>query len=410
MNVLLAPHGTRGDVQPMLALATALRARGHVAAFVAPSNFGDWIRAHGFHADSDGIDVAAMLRSASVDFDSTRWQMRYIADVLMPALFESVPRGMPDAHVIVGSGVQFAAASVAEQRGVAYASAIFCPCAVPSSATPPPTVRAQNLPRWLNRLLWTVGGPMADLALRRSFNAGRTKLGLPPIGGAFGHLMEQCVLMAADRDLGPLGDDAIDTAVSTDAWILDEPPAALDRRVEAFLDQDPAPVYVGFGSMVAKQAATLTADAIAAVRAVGRCVLLGSGWAGLERHAVAADDVLAVDTLPHASVFPRVGAVVHHGGAGTTTAAARAGVPQVLLPHILDQFYWAFRIEMLGLGPRGLPVDLVTADVLSDRIDAALRDEEIRARAATLGRSVAARNGVESAVDHLERLALHSMA
>ena len=419
MNVLMAPHGTRGDVQPMLALATVMRERGHTVSFVAPSNVGDWIRAHGFHADSDGIDVAAMLQSSGMHFKSFRWQMRYLTDVLMPSLFEHVPRAMPDAELIVGSGVQFAASSVAEQRGVPYATAVFCPCAVPSSASPPPPIKAQALPPWVNRLLWTVGGPLAGLALRRPTNAGRASLGLPPLDAPLSDLLGHRVMVAADRDLGPLGDDALDSAFATDAWILDEAPAPLDRRLDAFLDADPAPVYVGFGSMVAKDAAALTASAIAAVRAVGRPLLIGSGWAGLDRHAARAvdlrgaapgldSDVLVVDTLPHAQVFPRVSAVVHHGGAGTTTAAARAGVPQVLLPHILDQYYWAHRVELLGLGPRGLPVELVTADILSDRIDAAIGDARIRERAATLGRAVASRNGTAAAVDHLEHLALHS--
>jgi len=408
MKVLLAPHGTRGDVQPMLALACALRSRGHEAAFVAPANFGDWIRAHGFPADSDGIDVEAMLRSSGMHFESLRWQMRYLRDVLLPSLFEHVPRAMPDADIIVGSGVQFAAASVAEQRDVPYATVVFCPCAVPSSATPPPPTRTQTLPRWLNRLLWDVGGPLAGLALRKPMNAGRAVLGLPPVDSPLGDLFRRCVLLASDRDLGPLGDDAIGTAVATDAWILAEPEAPLDPRLERFLDRDPAPVYVGFGSMVEKDAAAVTEAAIAAVRAVGRPALIGSGWAGLGGRVGAADDVLMVETLPHARVFPRVGAVVHHAGAGTTTAAARAGVPQVALPHILDQYYWAHRIEMLGLGPRAVPVELMTADILSDRIDAAVSDERIVRRAAEMGRAVAARNGTGDAVDHLERLALHS--
>jgi vancomycin aglycone glucosyltransferase len=95
---------------------------------------------------------------------------------------------------------------------------------------------------------------------------------------------------------------------------------------------------------------------------------------------------------------------VHHGGAGTTTAAASAGVPQVILPHLLDQFYWAHRVERLGLGPRGLPVSLITADILSDRLDIALNDAGIRKRAEALGLTVAARNGANDVVAHLERL------
>ena len=190
--------------------------------------------------------------------------------------------------------------------------------------------------------------------------------------------------------------------MSTDAWIFDEP-LTPDPRVEAFLNSDPAPIYVGFGSMVSRHAAGLAAHAVDAARAVGRRLILAGGWAGLERHAAAEDDVLAVRAVSHATVLPRVALAVHHGGAGTTTAVARAGVPQVILPHILDQFYWAHRVERLDLGPGPLPVELVTADVLTARIDVALNDARIRQRADTLGRVIAARNGVAAAVEHLEQ-------
>ena len=180
--------------------------------------------------------------------------------------------------------------------------------------------------------------------------------------------------------------------VATDAWIFDEPHTP-DPRVEAFLDLDPAPIYIGFGSMVAGRASLLAATPIDAARAVGRRVILAGGWAGLDRHA-ADGRRRPRGRRGVARGRPAAGApAVHHGGAGTTTAVARAGVPQVILPHILDQYYWAHRVERLGLGPRGLPVDLVTADVLTERLDTALNDPRIRERAATLGLAVAARNG-----------------
>jgi UDP:flavonoid glycosyltransferase YjiC (YdhE family) len=170
------------------------------------------------------------------------------------------------------------------------------------------------------------------------------------------------------------------------------------------LNLTPSPIYVGFGSMVAAGAEDLIGQAIAAARAVGRGALISAGWAGLDRYVAQADDILTVGSIPHRAVFPRVAAIVHHGGAGTTTAAAAAGVPQVILPHLLDQFYWAHRIGRLGLGPRALPVSLITADILADRLDIALNDASIRKRAAALGPVVAARNGAHAAVDYLERL------
>ena len=386
----------------MLALAVALRARGHVAVFVVPLNFLEWIRARGFDAVSNGVDIAAAMQAPDAKLESVRWLFGRLKDQTA-RMFEPVARASEGAEVIVGAGAQLVTASVAEWRDVPHANVAFCPCAIPTGGAPPPTVRTQTFPRWVNRLLWDAGGPIADLALRGTINRGRATLGLPPIDSPLTHIAESCVILAADRDLAPLVDEAPASAVSTDAWIFDEPQTP-DPRVEAFLNLDPAPIYVGFGSMVSHRAAVLSAHAVDAVRAVGRRLILVGGWAGLDRFVTDADDVLAVSAVSHAAVLPRVALAVHHGGAGTTTAAARAGVPQVILPHILDQFYWAHRIERLGLGPRALPVDLITADILTDRIDAALNDARIRARAAALGPVIAARNGVVTAVDHLEQL------
>jgi vancomycin aglycone glucosyltransferase len=252
-------------------------------------------------------------------------------------------------------------------------------------------------------LLWQLGGPLVDFGFRGTINRGRATLGLEPIDRPLAHLAGRRTIVAADQDLAPLGEDAPPLAVATDAWILEEP-AELEPRVAAFLDLDPAPVFIGFGSMVARRVPELASHAIDAVRAVGRGVIIAGGWAQLDRHVTASSDVLTIGAVPHDLVFSRVAAVVHHGGAGTTTAAARAGVPQVVVPHILDQYYWAHRVAQLGLGPRGLPVDLVTADMLSDRIDAAVSDAGIRRRAAAFERTIAGRNGAPDGAVLLEEL------
>jgi vancomycin aglycone glucosyltransferase len=402
VRVLLAPHGTRGDVQPMIAFAIALRGRGHRVSFVAPSNFVGWIRTRGFDAESNGIDAEEALRAAGPNLQSIRWQWRHVVD-LTATLFASIAAASAGAEVIVGAGLQPAASSVAEWRDVPYANVAYCPCVMPGRAAPPPLVRTQSLPPWINALLWQLGGPMVDVATRGAINRGRATLGLEPIDRPLAHIAGDRTILAADRDLAPLGDDAPPNAVGTDAWILEEP-AELPPQVAAFLDLDPPPVYIGFGSMVSPHAPELAAHAVDAVRAVGHRAIIAGGWARLDRHVEPSSDVLTIDAVPHDLLFPRVAAVVHHGGAGTTTAAARAGAPQVVLPHILDQYYWAHRVQQLGLGPRGLPVELVTADILADRIDAALNDAGMRRRAAALGQAMAGRNGVSAAVDALEAL------
>ena len=386
----------------MLALAAALRARGHTAWFAAPDGFLPWIHACGFDAVSNGVDIAAEMQAPDARLDSIRWMFGRLKDHTARR-FEPVARASEGADVIVGAGAQMVTASIADWRDVPHASFAFCPCAVPTSAAPPPTVRRQTLPPWVNRLLWQTSTAAADVALRGTINRGRATLGLPAIDRPFEHIFGRCVIIAADRDLAPPGDDAPVGVVRVDAMIFDEP-QAIDPRIEAFLSLDPAPIYVGFGSMVAQHVPELAAHAIAAARALGRRMILAGGWAGLDLHVESADDILTIDAMAHHVLFPRVAAAIHHGGAGTTTAAAAAGVPQVILPHLLDQFYWAHRIERLGIGPRALPVDLMTADILTDRLDIALHDPAMATRAATLSPAVRARNGADAAVAHLERL------
>jgi UDP:flavonoid glycosyltransferase YjiC (YdhE family) len=402
MRILLASHGTRGDVQPIVALGVALKARGHIVQLVAPANFMTWVRGFGLDAQSDGIDVEALLRSSGTGLQSLNWQMRYLTNNT-PMFFEPVARASEGCELIIGAGLQFAAASVAQWRKVPYAHVVFCPCATPNSATPPPNMCTQTLPRWINQLLWRAGGPLADLALRGPVNRGRATLGLDALHNPISQLLKGRTILAADRDLAPPSADAPKSAMNTDAWLLDEP-GTLDARVEAFLHEGPAPIYIGFGSMVAPRAPELVAQAVAAVRAVGRRAVIAGGWAALAAHIQEADDVMTIDNVPHSLIFPKVAAAVHHGGAGTTTAAARAGIPQVLLPHILDQYYWAHRVKVLGLGPPALPIERVTVEVLRNRISRALNDPLIRERVKKLAPAVAARNGVSAAVEEIEAL------
>src|SRR5262249_36584611 len=157
-------------------------------------------------------------------------------------------RDEADVDLIVGAGVQFAAMSLAERRGAAYASAAFCPCVVPGSV--PPAIRRQALPAWMNRAIWRAVLPGMDLIVRAPMNAGRARLARPPLARPMAALLRRPILIASDADLGPLAPDAPPSAIQTGAWILNDP-SPLDRRVAAFLDAGPPPVYVGFGSMVA---------------------------------------------------------------------------------------------------------------------------------------------------------------
>jgi vancomycin aglycone glucosyltransferase len=238
-----------------------------------------------------------------------------------------------------------------------------------------------------------------DRSLER-VNTNRVRLGLEPVDDVYRHIRTNRPWLAADPVLAPLPTTPGMTVVRTGAWILADS-SSLRAELEDFLDDGEPPIYAGFGSMPASQDTGRTV--IAAARAAGRRVILAHGWAqlGLTDDA---PDCIATGDVNHQALFPRVAAVVHHGGAGTTTAAARAGVPQVIAPMFSDQFYWAQRMRALGTG---VPVasgagtnDLVAAFEEALRPAVAERARSLGAHIVTDGAAAAARRLVE---EHDER-------
>jgi vancomycin aglycone glucosyltransferase len=190
------------------------------------------------------------------------------------------------------------------------------------------------------------------------------------------HLFTDTPWLAADPTLVPWPEPADPNVVQTDAWILpDERP--LSPELETFLDAGEPPVYFGFGSIRAPQ--DLSKNMIQAARAHGRRAIVLRGWADL---ALLDDepDCLSIGEVNQQALFQRVAAVVHHGGAGTTTAATRAGAHQVVIPQHVDQHYFAQRVHDLGIGAAHAP-GTPTAESLTAALGQALHpDVAVRAK------------------------------
>ncbi|WP_250212949.1 glycosyltransferase [Acrocarpospora catenulata] len=208
-------------------------------------------------------------------------------------------------------------------------------------------------------------------------NSHRASIGLPPVDNVRDYVFTGRPWLAADPILCPWQEPSDLDVVQTGAWILpDERP--LPEELAAFLDAGTPPVYVGFGSMPMRASADVAQVAVEAIRAHGRRVLVARGWADLAL-VDDRDDCFAVGEVNHQALFGRVAAVVHHGGAGTTTTAALAGAPQVVVPQIADQPYWAGRVAELGIGAAH-DGPTPTFDSLSAALSTALTPET-RARA-----------------------------
>jgi vancomycin aglycone glucosyltransferase len=392
MRALLSSVGTRGDVQPLVALAHQVRDLGHEVRLCVPPNFVSWVGRLGFEAVPVGVEMRqpAARDGAGPAAPLTTEQLRRLRES-MPDLitdqFEAVGAAAEGCAVILGANAhQYAARSIAELRGVPYVTAVYAPVALPSPdhAPPPapgarwepgPAGAAANLERWAATLsAWN------DRALER-VNHNRARRGLEPIDDVLGHNLTDHPWLATDLALAPLPTTPGLSVLETGAWVLEDA-TPLARELVDFLDAGAPPLYFGFGSMPAPQGVSRTL--LAAARAVDRRVVLSRGWAELEVTADA-PDCLVVGDVNLQALFPRVAAAVHHGGAGTTATAARAGVPQVVAPMFSDQFYWASRVRAVGIGAA------VGGSLDPEALEAALREAlepAVAARASAFARQL----------------------
>ncbi|GGR72542.1 vancomycin aglycone glucosyltransferase [Nocardioides luteus] len=351
MRVLLSTYGSRGDVEPLVALAVQLQRRDAEVRMCAPP-------------DEEFVELLARTGVPHVPFlkpwrswerPPTPEERHQRVTDFIAAQYDTVAEAAVGCDLVVATAMsQFVAPSVAERLGVPYHYVLFCPDVVDG-----------------------LDGQTYTALFKEPLDAHRTSIGLAPVEDVSELMFTRRPLLAADPVLGPWHRTSGLDAVQTGAWMLDDGRPLPDDLV-AFIERGPEPVYVGFGSMrtVGEKSARV---AVEAVRAQGRRVLIGRGWAGLDV-VDGREDYFVVGEVNHQRLFGRVAAVVHHGGAGTTTTAYRAGAPQVIVPQGGDQAYWAGRVADLGIGTAHDGAE-ATVESLSVALEAAL-EPKVRARAA----------------------------
>jgi vancomycin aglycone glucosyltransferase len=350
MRVLLTTWGSRGDVEPLVGLAVALRELGAEARVCAPpdEDFAALLARAGVPLVPLGPTVRSVVARPKPPTAEDAFRL---APELVAARFETLTAAAEGCDALLATGLMPAGArDVAEKLGIRYVLACFQIFGLPSRHYPPGRRPGTPSPQdeTDNRVLWEQDAQRVNALYGEAVNSHRTAIGLPPVDNVRDYVFTEQPWLAADATLCPSQGMTDLDVVQTGAWILpDDRP--LPEDLEAFLDAGEPPAYVGFGSMAAYAPKDVARVAIEASRAQGRRVLLARGWAGLTP-IDDADDCFVVGEVNQQALFPRVVAVVHHGGAGTTTTAARAGAPQVVVPQIADQPYWAARVAELGIG------------------------------------------------------------
>ncbi len=407
LKLVLVGIGSRGDVQPLLALGQTLRERGHSVRIAAAPNFAGWVRALGFDfapvgqdmqqflADNPAVLTGNPLRAGPI-------QRRFFATEL-PRQARELAEICRDTDLLVWAGLAFTAPSVAERLGIPALGVLYTTCVLPSSRHAPPTVRARGLPRWLNRALWWLHDGLAARMLQPPMNLARRQLGLAPVA-LQAHLQQCDFSIAADATVFP-GDPAWPATVQRADFLFLDDPEALDPALDAWLRAGEPPLYIGFGSMTGPATARLDDLLLQALGNSPQRCLIAAGWSGLGRKPLPAH-WRVVAGAPHKALFPRMALVVHHGGSGTTASALRAGVAQLILPLILDQYHHAHRLYQAGLIPKPVAMERISAAQLRAAVACALA-LPAAARLAVAQR-LAASDGTETLAAQLEQLAAGS--
>jgi len=417
MRITILTVGSRGDVQPYVALGAGLRAAGYDVRVATHASFREAIEAHGLEFRPlagdpreliRGSDGRAWLESGESVLRFVRRFLRLFRPLLRAHLAD-VQAACVGSDAIIFAPLAFAGWHVAESLGVPCWMAAIQPV-TPTRVFPAMPLAARDTRGGTyNLLTHTVYEQLGWQSLRPTLNRWRREcLGLRPVplSGPMRLMRHRRtpVLYGFSSIVVPKPADWSAWYDLTGYWTLDVPESwQPPTHVVEFLDRGPTPVYVGFGSMVPRDTEETSIVVLGALRRAGVRGILATGWTGKTFDA-SSPDVLVLDEIPHDWLFPRVAAVVHHGGAGTTAAAMRAGRASVVLPFFADQPFWGRRVAALGVGPTPVPVQDLTVDRLAQAINAAVRDPDITQRAATLGTRLRAEDGVGNAVAAVSRV------
>ncbi|HYF66201.1 MAG TPA: glycosyltransferase [Herpetosiphonaceae bacterium] len=405
-------YGSRGDVQPFLALAWALHLVGHQVRLVGPANFADLARDNGVPFAPVGVDIQAYLRERMAARSGSRNVVRLLRTLrqelndLIDGIARETLAACQGSDLLIGTGPQ--SASLAERLGIAYVEAVLQPL-TPTRAFPSPIA-----PAWLrfgaaaNYASHAVFEQIFWQIFRPTVNRVRTAvLGLPPYGllSPLGRIRDQVPLRlhAYSAHVMPRPGDWAAQHQVTGFWFLPPPRDwSPPDDLRDFLAAGPPPVYIGFGSMMGGDPGQLTALVSAALARSGLRGILSGGWGALAA-SVPSDNLFFVENVPHHWLFPQMAAIVHHGGAGTTGAALRSGRPSIVVPFAFDQAFWGRRVAGLGVGPAPIPRQRLTEERLAHALAQATTQPALGERAAQLGALIGQEHGTAQALDQIHR-------
>jgi vancomycin aglycone glucosyltransferase len=369
-RILLSAIGTRGDVEPLVALGCGLKSRGHSVLISAPADFECLIRRRGLPYGEAAPAAQKLLRMSR----STSWPIALAGQI--DEQFLNLDAQAKGCDLIVSSILQLAAPSIAEKNKTR----------ILLTTVAPPYLNILRSCNWFPRLVEAV-------------NENRRRLRLEPTQDLTRQLMETgAIFITAEPALLPPSRKAPYPITGT---LFPQEEGPLDKELDNFLKLGDPPVYIGFGSMILSRPEILLHSILEAASKARVRVVLNVGWSGFETTRFPSWCYPVYDS-PHGALFQKVRAAIHHGGSGTTAAAALAGLPQGILPHIADQHYWAKRVQSLGIGIAPANLEAASVEVLDEILDNLLYDDKIAFSAKELSTRITRTAGLRNALAFVE--------
>jgi UDP:flavonoid glycosyltransferase YjiC (YdhE family) len=403
MKVLLAVRGSQGDLYPYLALAPELEKRGHTVTISLPRLFEKEAKDAGVPYVLQALDdIAGMVEGAPDTGNLLDWTRRVIK-----SQFEELIPLLEKHDVLVAANTEFAAPSVAEYCKKPLIRTAYGPF-LPGRRIPPPVFPlAEANPLIRPALLWAALNLGLNLMVKKELNLRRRALGMGDIRDQAEHAPANADnFFLYSRYLGETDPDwkypwGIGGYCFNDTFPYDE---KLRRRFLDFVKKDRRPtVFFTLGSCNSKKRDVFARRLFEVCHEQNFKLVVGCGWWKLGDNLRAGEHLFLLDkAVPHTLIFPHVDALIHHGGSGTTHSAARAGKPQLVLPLIIDQFYWASRVRRLGLGPGPADIGRISKEGLRKKVLDLLGNPVYRERAGALGALIRRENGIQAACERIE--------
>jgi len=392
MKIAFVILGTRGDVQPMVALATGFIAKGHEVVICAPSENEQLARTYNCPFVAFGPKIKKAVK------DNPEKQKGGVAVKISPSQGKKIvldqitllPDLIKGVDLILGAGIVMGVQTAADILKVPYRLVAFYPIILGTTKDNP----------FKNRMMFGFGRKMMNLLMKGYINKQRAKYGLLPIKDSWEHWMGENVIIACDKELNEAREGTAFAFTQT-AFMLLPSKNGLPADIETFLNSGKPPVYIGFGSNPITSPEKY-GQMFEQVRDItNQRLIISKGWAEFPESNV--HDIIYVDEMPFELLFPRLAAIVYHGGTGTMAAASRTGIPQAAFPFMGDQFDNRKQIVRLGLGPNTCDFKKITAEAISSAITECVSNDKYKKNAEAISQRLQNLNGIELTIQLIEK-------